>query len=239
MEDKCPNCGNFLITRSIKKQLGSGSIDYPVSQMCPKCNWSKDLTGAGDVAAKQDIIEESEIKKEETRVIKPSPPKPQPAKPVKAKTPGKSTPTTGINRILTIALAALVLMAIIWTFSPLGKETEKATEPVPTPVVTPVPDVTQQTPVPEVTPTGNRIFVRLDRDRIFKGAVSNIKPGDEVIWVNDGSYSFTILGNDIPDFGARTLDNGKQTTYIFKKPGTYSFYLEKNKNVNGTIIVGN
>ncbi len=41
----------------------------------------------------------------------------------------------------------------------------------------------------------------------------------------------------IPDFGEKLLDNDKIISYIFKKPGTYGFYLKNNKNLNGTIIV--
>jgi DNA-directed RNA polymerase subunit M/transcription elongation factor TFIIS len=71
MEDKCPKCGETLITRTIKKKIGLGSIEYPVAQTCPKCNWNKDLTGAGDVVAKpvmQDAGEAKKEKKEEKKV---------------------------------------------------------------------------------------------------------------------------------------------------------------------------
>src|SRR5574340_164144 len=53
MEDICPKCGSPLSTKIIKKELGLESIDYPVAQVCPKCNWNRDLTGAGDIETKK------------------------------------------------------------------------------------------------------------------------------------------------------------------------------------------
>ena len=67
MEDKCPKCGETLITRTIKKKIGLGSIDYPIAQTCPKCNWNKDLTGAGDIDAKPVMQDAGEAKKEEKK----------------------------------------------------------------------------------------------------------------------------------------------------------------------------
>ncbi len=70
MEDKCPKCGETLLTRTIKKKIGLGSIDYPIAQTCPKCNWNKDLTGAGDVVAKPVMQDAGETKKEEKKAEK-------------------------------------------------------------------------------------------------------------------------------------------------------------------------
>src|SRR5659263_11053 len=67
MEDKCPKCGETLLTRTITKKIGLGSIDYPIAQTCPKCNWNKDLTGAGDVVAKPVMQDAGESKKEEKK----------------------------------------------------------------------------------------------------------------------------------------------------------------------------
>src|SRR4030067_3340059 len=105
MADKCPNCGETLITRTIQKKLGLGSIDFPVAQICQKCNWSRDLTGAGDIVAKPPSPEEIVAKREK---------KPE----------EKTRPFTGAskqrgpdtNKIITIALALLVIAGIIWAF---------------------------------------------------------------------------------------------------------------------------
>ncbi|HEY9245218.1 MAG TPA: hypothetical protein VIO11_00075, partial [Candidatus Methanoperedens sp.] len=63
MENKCPKCGNFLITKTIKKEMDHGTIEYPVSQMCPKCNWGKDLTGASEIIPKKAALPDEDINK--------------------------------------------------------------------------------------------------------------------------------------------------------------------------------
>jgi plastocyanin len=101
-----------------------------------------------------------------------------------------------------------------------------------TPVVT-------DTPVPEATPTGEKISVKLDSQRGFfsliQGSVK-IQPGDEVIFTNDGTYAVTLVSAE-KLFEPKSLDNDKRMNYIFKKTGTYGFYLKENKNLNGTIVV--
>ncbi len=231
MQDKCPKCGEQLITQTIKKELGHGSIDYPVSQTCPKCNWSKDLTGAGDIVSKPFIPDK--MKKEEVK-IQPAPPKAAPAK-----APSKPVPSPDINKTITIALAILVLGGIVWAFFP-----SSAPEQVESPKTTAVPTVTVtqvQTPTAttaiEVTPTGKSIPVFLDRLRGFiRNKEATIKAGDEVIWRNTGTETVVLVSSD-GLFDSKILANDKEYRYIFKKPGTYNFYLKENTNLNGAIIV--
>lgn len=232
MQDKCPKCGELLITKTIKKELGLGSIDYPVAQECPKCHWSKDLTGAGDIVSKPVTTPPREIKQEEKpAVVTPAPPKPP-----------KPESTAGINKLITVALAILVLGGLVWAFF-LYPGTTKTIENIPQPTVTP--ETTQttvqptSTPVPEVTPTGKTPGIKLDRDRGFLSLINDtlkINPGDNVIWTNDGSDALTLVSSD-GLFEDRLLNNGKRTNYTFMKTGTYSFYLKENKNLNGTIVV--
>ncbi len=230
MQDKCPKCGEQLITQTIKKELGHGSIDYPVSQTCPKCNWSKDLTGAGDIVSKPFIPDE--MKKEEVK-IPPAPPKAAPAK-----APSKPVPSQNINKIITIALAILVLGGIVWAFFP-SSAPEQVESPKPTATATvtqtPVQTVTS-TLIAEVTPTGKSIQVFLDSQRGFiRNKEITIKPGDEIVWRNTGIDSLTLFSSD-GLFDAQLLANDKEYRYTFKKTGTYSFNL-KDKNLKGTITV--
>lgn len=231
MEDKCPECDTSLTTRTIKKELGLGSIDYPVARVCPKCNWNRDLTGAGDIVSKPVSIS-GEIKKEAEKP---------------AVTPQRTQPKTelsssGINKIITITLTILVLVGIVWTFY-LAEPEQKAEVPkqTPTPGITETPatPVTTGTPIPvvtEVTPTGKKISVKLSYYRGFMPVIRNIKLGDEIVWENYEAETVTLVSND-GLFDAQLLAYGKQHRYIFKKLGTYSFYLKGNKNLNGTIVV--
>ncbi len=225
MQDKCPKCGEPLATKTIKKELASGSIDYPISQTCPKCNWSKDLTGAGEIVSKSVTAPPSEIKKEKKPVVvAPAPPKPESA--------------AGINKLITVALAILVLGGLVWAFF-LYPGTTKTIENLPQPTVTP--EITQttvqptSTPVPEVTPTGKKIAIKLDSYRGFIPNKQTVKAGDEMVWRNDGKETVTIVSND-GFFGDQVLAYDKEYRYIFKKLGTYSFNL-KGKNFTGTVTV--
>jgi plastocyanin len=238
MQEKCPKCGEALITKTIKKELGEGSIDYPVAQICPKCNWNKDLTGASDIVSKP-VTVTGEIKKDEKKppTVPPPPPKTQPK-------PGTSP---GINKIITAALAILVLGGLAWVFffnPSVPEQVDITPTPTPTPQITQTQTYVQptSTQVPEVTPTGNKIPIKLDSRRGFLTNTKTIKLGDEVIWENSEAETVTLVSNDGLHisydglFDSQTLPYGRKTSYLFKKTGTYDFNL-KNTNFIGTIIV--
>jgi plastocyanin len=233
MQDKCPNCGEPLVTKTIKKVLATGSIDYPISQTCPKCHWSKDLTGASDIVSKPITEALPEAKKEEKLPLKAAPstpPKPQP----------RSESSSNFNKIITVALAILVLGGLAWAFFLYpGTPTKQIESPMPTATATVTPTTVQPTSTPvvaEITPTGKSIPVFLDSQRGFiRNKEITIKPGDEIVWRNTGSDTLTLVSSD-DLFDAQLLANDKEFRYTFKKTGTYNFYLKGYPNLNGTIV---
>jgi plastocyanin len=232
MEDKCPKCSETLLTKTIQKILGSGSIDYPIAQTCPKCKWSKDLTGAGDIVAKPVFADAGAWEKEE--VISYKQPVPTSASPKPGQSPG------GANMLIPIILAILVVGAIAWVFiiNPAQKEHVVTTPtPVPTPVVTQTPARTPaSTPTPEVTASGNQSSVKLETKRGFTNKTVRIKPGDNIVWTNEGTYAVTLISSE-GLFEEKFLNNAKRTNYTFLKTGTFSFYLKDDKSLTGTIVV--
>lgn len=241
MVDKCPKCNETLITRTIKKELGQGSIFIPIAEICPKCNWSKDLTGAGDLVSKPSVMEGAETKVKGTPIVKSAHVEPT-SKPSPAKVPSKPM---DLNRVLSVGLVIIVLMGIAWAFYPKAHENPVTTIPElsPTPVIAVTPVITEQVSVPvsEVTPTGRKVQVKIDRDRGFIVASQKnlkIKLGDEIVWENVGSYSLTLISND-GLFEDKLLDYLKIKTYVFKKVGTYSFDIKVKDAVKftGTIVV--
>ena len=235
MEDKCPKCGETLITRIIKKKIGLGSIDYPIAQTCPKCNWNKDLTGAGDIDAKPVLQDAGEAKIDEKKA--------QIISQIKPSTGLSSKPAgsaTSINSLILIVLAILVAGAIAWVFFMDPTEEKQAvTDPVatPTPLITSTPVLTPATTiVPEVTASGKQFSVKMETNRGITPKNATIKVGDEVIWTNEGTYAITLVSSD-GLFEDKFLNNAKRTNYTFKKAGTFSFYLKDDKNLSGTIIV--
>ncbi|MCX9025451.1 MAG: hypothetical protein OIN85_05075 [Candidatus Methanoperedens sp.] len=138
-----------------------------------------------------------------------------------------------MGQFKTIILLAFIGLAIL--FSGCTGKQESTPTPTSTPTVTATPLVTI-TPFPEATPTGNQTLVRLDSKRGFIPNIATINAGDEIVWDNYYADTVTIVSNDRL-FDAQLLDYHQQYRYIFKKPGTYTFYLEQNQSLNGTIIV--
>ena len=256
MADKCPKCGETLIKRTIQKKLGTGSIDIPVADICPKCNWSRDLTGAGDIIAKP-LAPFAEAKLEKKpEVVSHAPEKPKyiqeratpfQSKPKQVLEKTKPRPSASkqrvldMNRVITFALAFLVIAGIVWAFMPKGNEPPgDIRPPAPTPELTASATVTA-TPASQVTYTGNNITVKIDRDRgFYVPAQSNlkIKPGDGVIWLNEGTYSLTLISKD-GLFEDKILDNDKRMTHIFTNTGTFTFDIVVLgvKKFSGTVTV--
>ncbi len=54
--EKCPKCGGEIQTKNLKKSIGLGTVDIPVSQFClnPVCSWYQDFSEA----ARPDDIKE-------------------------------------------------------------------------------------------------------------------------------------------------------------------------------------
>ncbi len=165
-----------------------------------------------------------------------------------------------LNKLITAALTILVLAGIIWPFYSIElKKMELEPPSIPTPEITETPvtmvapvatvtSVATVTPVvmvtsvatgPEAQPTGKKIGIKLDRRKGFFGISQGtlmIKPGDGVVWFNEGIDRVTLVSSD-GLFEPKILDNDKRTNYTFKKSGTYGFYLKENKNLNLTIAV--
>ncbi len=116
-----------------------------------------------------------------------------------------------------------------------GERATPTPTPPQTPTVTATPQVTT-TPLPEVTPTGKSILIKLDRDRGFIPNAQTIQAGDEIVWSNYYTETVTLVSGE-GLFNAQSLAYYQEYRYVFKKPGTYSFYLEENRNLKGTITV--
>jgi plastocyanin len=129
----------------------------------------------------------------------------------------------------------ITILGLAVLFSGCTGKQEGTQTPTPTPTVTAAPIVTV-TPVLEATPTGNKTLVRLDSNRGFVPKNLTINAGDEIVWDNYYADTVTLASNDRL-FGAQILAYHQQYRYLFNKSGTYSFYLEQNKDLNGTIIV--
>lgn len=230
MEDLCPDCGKPLTTKTITKKMSQGVIEYPIAKICPNCGWNRDMTGAGD------IISEPDIKS-----------KTKPGKPLKpiAQTDilKESKPSSPLNTIIVLALIALVIGGLAFAFlSQVGEKplfVQNSTSGINQKSTNASINATSETPVPEdtVVPTGKKWPVLLDYSRGFvRNNDLTIKLGDEIVWDNINTLPVTLVSKD-ELFEKTHLDYGKHASFIIKKPGVYVFYLEKNKNLTGTVTV--
>jgi plastocyanin len=137
----------------------------------------------------------------------------------------------------TIILLTVIGLAIVFsgcTGKPEGTPTPIQTSTaISTVTATPLATVTQ---FPETTPTGNQTLVKLDSRGGFIPINVTINTGDEIVWDNYNTDTVTIVSND-GLFDSQVLSYYQQYRYIFKKPGTYTFHLEQNQSLSGTIIV--
>jgi len=57
---KCPKCGGEVQTKNLRKSIGLGFVDFPVSQFCMNqvCDWYQDFSEAANADdIKEDIIQ--------------------------------------------------------------------------------------------------------------------------------------------------------------------------------------
>ncbi len=132
-------------------------------------------------------------------------------------------------------ICIIVIVLTLFSGCIVGERAAPTPTPSQAPTVTATPQITT-TPLPEVTPTGKMFLIKLDSDRGFIPAAQTIQPGDELVWSNYYAETATLVSDD-GLFDAQSLDYYKEYRYIFKKPGTYSFYLGENKNLKGTVTV--
>ncbi len=140
-----------------------------------------------------------------------------------------------MGQFKTIIFITAIGLAILFSGCTGKQEGTPTPTSTPTPTATATPLVTVTT-FPEATPTGNQTLVKLDSRRGFVPNIVTINAGDEIVWDNYYADTVTVVSND-GLFNAQLLAYHQQYRYIFKKPGTYTFYLEQNQSLNGTIIV--
>ncbi|KPQ41236.1 MAG: hypothetical protein MPEBLZ_04215, partial [Candidatus Methanoperedens nitroreducens] len=99
--ERCPKCGGFVQTKSVRKSIGLGFVEIPVAQFClnPVCDWYQDFA---ETRKPEDIKEGFQLKI-------PSIDRKLPA----FKNPEFKIPEISRNQM--IALAAIIGLIVIYT----------------------------------------------------------------------------------------------------------------------------
>jgi plastocyanin len=135
--------------------------------------------------------------------------------------------------ILSLALAATLLLAACGG-STTTTTTPTATTP-PTPTATP-------SPTPSPTPTAQAAVMKVsivekDEKYSFQPAMITIKTGTQVVWTNTSDAPHTVT-SDNGAFTASSLIQEHQTfSMTFSKPGTYHYHCSIHPYMTATVVV--
>lgn len=248
--ERCPKCGGFVQTKSVRKSIGLGFVEIPVAQFClnPVCDWYQDFA---ETKKPEDIEEGFHLKI-------PSIDKRLPA----YKKPVIKVPEISRNQVM--ALAAIIGLIAIYTvftyFVPVnhfeqgngvnqkqpgqsGLQNNNTTLSSVTPKIPAVVPAT----IPAVPPsiTGSKNYtIKIDVGHGFYPGVITINKSDTITWNNEENQRpRLVLVSKEGLFEKQLLLYPGRYQYQFKNEGRFKFALaeypsyKEYQNATGTVIV--
>ena len=79
------------------------------------------------------------------------------------------------------------------------------------------------------------IQVRID-NFTFRPERLTVAPGTRVTWTNNDDVPHTVTADD-KTFKSGTLDTDDKFSFVFDKPGTYSYFCAVHRHMTGTVVV--
>jgi plastocyanin len=74
------------------------------------------------------------------------------------------------------------------------------------------------------------------QDYVFRPVTLHIHPGDSVMYVNDDEDTHTVTADD-KSFDSKNLEEKQQWTFVFAKPGRYTYHCSLHGYVHGEVDV--
>ncbi|MFA4957967.1 MAG: hypothetical protein WC556_13445 [Candidatus Methanoperedens sp.] len=248
--EKCPKCGGFVQTKSVRKSIGLGFVEIPIAQFClnPVCDWYQDFAEA---RKPQDIKEGYHLK----------------APTLERKLPQIKMPELSRNHMIVLGgvVAIIILYFIISFLTPLSNPVDKKISQdklselsinttTNTTNTFAVARLQETQKVITALPTPGRIEVKIDpRSFPVKIDVSHgfipdpitINISDTIIWTNVENLRLrVVLVSSNGLFEKQLLQESDRYQYQFNKSGKYTFalaeYNSTNKeypNATGSVIV--
>jgi len=72
----------------------------------------------------------------------------------------------------------------------------------------------------------------------FAPKTLTVAPGTEVVWINRDDEPHTVFySGEAKLFRSPALDTDEKFSFVFKEPGTYSYYCSVHPHMTATIIV--
>jgi plastocyanin len=71
----------------------------------------------------------------------------------------------------------------------------------------------------------------------FAPATLTVPAGTEVTWMNHDDIPHTVVSEDKATFKSRALDTDEKFSFIFAKPGTYTYFCSLHPKMTGKVTV--
>jgi len=220
--EKCPKCGGFVQTKSVRKSIGLGFVEIPVAQFClnPVCDWYQDFAEA----RKPDDIKEGYHLK---------------APSLEGKLPWfKNTWFSGKHLIALGSVIAIIIIYFIVSFlMPVSDPVDEKIPLAPLSRSNNTTDIRQQES-PKVSapiPVGNDVqleprnyTVKMDTSHGFFPDPLTINISDTIIWNNgeNGRPRVVLVSRD-GLFQRQLMQYPGRYQYQFNRSGKYTFVLEE------------
>jgi len=243
--EKCPKCGGFVQTKSVRKSIGLGSVEIPVAQFClnPVCDWYQDFAEA---RKPEDI-------KEGYHLNGPS---------LAGKLPRLNMPVLSRNHMIALG-GAVAIIIIYFLISFLTPVSNFGNETIPQAPMSELSNNTitnasavrlQETPkVTAALPTPDRIevkneprsyMVKIDVGHGFFPDPIMINISDTIVWNNvENVRPRVVLESKDRLFENQLLQEYGRYQYQFNRSGKYTFALaeygtyKEYPNATGIVIV--
>ena len=83
--------------------------------------------------------------------------------------------------------------------------------------------------------TGSVTEVKIDNFAFTPGVIT-IKAGTQVTWINRDDIPHTVDSTQ-GKFKSKALDTDDKFSFVFDKPGTYSYFCAVHRHMTGTVVV--
>lgn len=233
--EKCPKCGGFVQTKSVRKSIGLGFVEIPIAQFClnPVCDWYQDFA---EPRKPEEIKEGYHLK----------------APSLERRLPQFKMPVLSRNHMIAMGsvFAIIIIYFLIAFLTPISSFGDEQQAPGLSENDT-VTQITSKIPTP-LPPTPDRIEIRTARKETVKMDVGHgffpdpimINISDTIVWNNvENMRPRVLLVSKDGLFEERLLQEYERYQYQFNISGEYTFVLaeygtsKEYPNATGIVIV--
>lgn len=251
--EKCPKCGGFLQTKSVRKSIGLGFVEIPTAQFClnPVCDWYQDFA---QPRRPEEIREGYHLK----------------APSIEGKLPQLNMPVLSRNHMIILgSVVAIIIIYFMTSFlAPVSNPVEEkiplsarseftnsttniTTNPTPEKTTTKklqeTPQVTAAIPIPDIIEVKGEPGSYLIKVDVFHGFIPDnvtINISDTIMWYNvENVRPRIVLASRDGLFEKQPMQDYDRFQYQFNKSGKYTFALAENgtykeyPNATGSVTV--